>query len=762
MNTMRRSSISIKATAEKDLVMSAESSTTPRSAVVKNPSASSSSSSSLSAGSAPSLAGSRHTRRGSVNYATIRPRNATLSTTEGSALREEVAAQLAKSSSFKEGQNGSDAASPSAPTPTSTASNTPIINPSAGSAVSAAFASSSASEVDTGKKKSKKDKKETDKKDKESSKKDKELKKKKAEAEATAKAEAKAEKTKKRKTISIFGGKASSKDEATSSSSSSTPSKSKSARTTSSSTSKSSAAVATPSTVAKPETPARSASSASSTPTASPSNSSLTTSPTSANERANQGTPAVETHVVNANGEVVSMVDNIPEGAVALPNGDFIIGVESDAVNLDALTDATAKVMKEAVSPHLGTPQFDLKSLLEATKVLSTTIKSILNVSDVYALTLDSTDAAAEFNHITSALRSEIAKSLVFAIKSLSVNATDTSPLKKAMFDLSSNVSRLYKCLEAPLPSSIVELLQSVVVSLRSVVSASKASNGITAAAVDESTPQGEAFLKAASQAVVITMRLCSSVQDFSFASCKSIRNQRSLSDSAFALAQSVRGLIVASSGAFAAPSSETHANAMAQMLKTAAEYVRAISRTLRDEESYTTNPRLATEADHLLEPAPKEIVTAYLRKGCGLMASAKDKYIAKSNGGTLAGDEKQVLNTVVSQAQLVATIMEALSQDDLPRLVQASAATGSSMTSLQRLIQPILDTGMDADLVEETVSCLENIIRTGIQVKILASLIASHPHSAEMRLQLSQMCQLWGTYIAFLLDAFWRAIHVF
>lgn len=679
----------------------------------------------------------------------------TLSSTEGTALREEVAAQIAKSNSFKATQPIAEPAPAPAPV-------TPIVDPSAGSAVSAAFsASAEVSEKDKkGKGKKDKDKKKEKKdKDKDAAKSAKAAKRKKAEDEANAKAEAKAEKTKKRKTISFFGTKTSKDAPAVASA----PSSSKTPSTPSA------APVATPATNSQAPAPqattislAAAETSPPPAPTASkPAETNAPRAESSNSGLKRQGSQVVGTEV-SENGELISVVDNIPEGAVALPNGDFLIGVETDAVNLDALTDATVRVMKESVSPLLGTSQFDLKSLLDATKVLSTTIKSILSVSDVYALTLDSTEATTEFSNITNALRSEIAKSLVLAIKALSANSADVAPLKKAMVELSSHVSRLYKCLEAPLASSIVEMLQGVVVALRGVVAASKNSNGGVNAHLEESTPQGEAFLKAASQAVVITMRLCSSVQDFSYACCKSIRNERSLGDSAFALAQSVRGLIVAASGVFADPKSEPHANAMAQMLKTAAEYVRAISRTLRDEEAFAANARLVSEADHLLEPAPKEIVAAYLRKGCGMMASAKDKYIAKSNGIALAGDEKQVLNAIVGLAQLVATIMEALDRDDLQKLATAAVSTGQSITTLQRLMQPILDTTLDSELVEETVVCLENIIRTAIQVKILSALIASHPHSSEMRLQLAQLCQLWGSYVGFLLDAFYRAVHLF
>jgi hypothetical protein len=439
-------------------------------------------------------------------------------------------------------------------------------------------------------------------------------------------------------------------------------------------------------------------------------------------------------------------VDTIPEGAVALPNGDFLIGVEADAVNLDALTDAMAKVAREAASPLLGTANFEIKALLEATKVLSTTLKSILNVSEVYALTLETPEAGAEFTKITEALRTETARSLVLAIKAVTVNASDVEPLKRAMVELAVNVARLYKCLEYAAPASVVENLQGVVAALRTVVSASRHETA-------------EVFRRECSLAVVTTMRLCSLVQDFAFASCKSVRNQRSLTDSAFALAQSLRGLLAAAQGVHSDPKSEQHAQSLAQMLKTAAEYVRAISRTLREEESYTTNPKLAHDNDHMLEPAPQEVVLAYLRKGCGLMANAKDKYVAKCTVG-LANDEKQVLNLIVSQAQLVATLMEGIGALDMTRITQTAVSTGLSMSTLQRLLQPLLDTCFDQDLVDETVVCLENVIRCGIQVKMLCALIASHPTSSEYRLQLSQMCQLWGIYSTLLLEAVYKALH--
>lgn len=407
-----------------------------------------------------------------------------------------------------------------------------------------------------------------------------------------------------------------------------------------------------------------------------------------------------------------------------------------------------AKVLREATSPLLGTPNFEIKALLEATKVLSTTLKSIMNVSEFYAQTLETPEAGAEFKKVTEALRTETARSLVLAIKAVTVNSTDTEPLKKAMIELSVNVSRLYKCVEFPTATVVVENLQGVVSILRSLVSIARVETA------------KETFQHECSAAVITTMRLCSLVQDFGFASCKSVRNQRSLTDSAFALAQSLRGLVMAASGLQVDAKSETHANALAQMLKTAAEYVRAISRTLREEESFIANPRLAQENDHMLEPAPQDVVIAYLRKGCGLMANAKDKYVAKSTVG-LANDEKQVLSLVVSQAQLVATLMEALPQHDMTRVTQTAVSIGASMSSLQRLLQPLLDTCLDQDLIEETVTCLENIIRCGIQVKILCCLVASHTSSSEYRLQLSQMCQLWGIYTVLLLDAVYRALHL-
>lgn len=448
--------------------------------------------------------------------------------------------------------------------------------------------------------------------------------------------------------------------------------------------------------------------------------------------------------------EETALVDNVPDGAVPLANGDFLVSIESDAVNLDALTDAMARVMREAVSPLLGTPNFEIKSLLEATKALSSTLKSILSVSEVYSLTLETEEAGREFKEITDGLRSETARSLVEAIKAVTVDSSNIKPLKLAMVELSERVESLYKVLEAVSGASVVEILQLVVVNLRAVVSASKTSQ------------TKEEMQNACSQAVLMTMRLTSLVQDFAFAKTISVRNRRSLYDSAFALAQSVRGLVVAATGVFADPRSEQHASGMAQMLKTAAEFVRAISRTLRDEDSILSNPKFASELDHLLEPAPHDIVVAYLRKGCGLMANAKDKYLAKASSASIdiAYDEKQILSVIVSQAQLIASLIDAL-PSDFPSLLQSAVSAGQSMSLLQKLIQPILDTCLDSYIVDETVSCLENAIRCSIQVKILASLIASHSSSSEYRLQLAQMCQLWGVYSCLLLEAVWRAVHV-
>jgi hypothetical protein len=747
--TIRRSTISMKATADKDIVMSFELSKDTKAAL---------------ATPAPLLGHVPHSRRGSVAYATLRPRS-TLSSAEGVALREEVAAQLSGgfSSSSPTVLTSKSVQSPVSnesltPTPIASSSNA-IFDPSAGSVISEAFSSpdltkdkKSSSKKDKDGKKDKKEKEKKSKKDTKSatdspsiSKKDqkKEFRRKQEENEAL-KAEARAEKTKKRKTISFFGksDKSSNKDE-------SVPVKSpKSSKFTKTSTTAStSSSTFTASSSSPPTTDTTNNASSAPITTDNPTTSTSSTPKTSASTVVAAPTQVRQASEVPGPGEQFTVVDNIPEGAVALPNGDFLIGVEADAVNLDALTDAMAKVVREAVSPLLGTPNFEIKALLEATKVLSTTLKSILSVSDVYALTLDSPEAGREFTKITESLRTEIAKSLVLAIKSVTVNSNDVEPLKRAMADLSEHVSRLYKCLESASPASVVENLQGVVVTLRSVVSASKSESK-------------ETYQQASSQAVIVTMRLCSLVQDFAFASCKSLRNQRSLVDSAFALAQSVRGLIIAANGVLADPKSEQHANGMAQMLKTAAEYVRSVSRTLREEEMYTANPKLAQENDSMLEPAPQEVVLAYLRKGCGLMANAKDKYVAKSTVG-LANDEKQVLSLIVSQAQLVATLMDALAASDMTRVTQIAVSTGSSMSSLQRLLQPILDTCLDQDLVEETVVCLENVIRCGIQVKILASLIASHSNSSEYRLQLAQTCQLWGVYNTLLLEAVWRAAHV-
>lgn len=859
-NTMRRSTISLKATADKEIVMDGtpsslktssgnitasstngmqhSSSSNGLNGSTMNNSAYSTSNSSAYGSpassvptSAPSasvavasmrgaLANAPNSRRGSVTYATIRPRS-TLSSAEGVALRQEVSNQMAASgtgglarstssipsssnialsnASSAPGNGASLASSTdgSAPMAASPASPAPI-DVNAGSAISGAMASDSQDPSKKSKKskdkKDKKDKKEKKEK-KEQKEREKEIKKlkrqtrseeqpavevpvvssstmtkkeqkeyfrrKQAEEEA-AKAEARAEKTKKRSTISWFSKTPKAeKDEKKAEKATAKAEKDEKKKTLNFEIPTINAAVQA-SVSSAPNTPASPASPhAPNSPPLSPASGQLSPSSTSPplsphSARSPPLSPTGPRQVTKdgtgaAYVEQTALVDTVPDGAVALPNGDFLVGVDNDAVNLDALTEAMAKVVREANSPLLGTPNFEIKALLEATKTLSTTLKSILAVSEVYSLTLESEQAGEEFKSITEALRNETARSLVAAIKSVTVDSSDTKPLKSAMAELSVSVSKLYKCLESASGAVVVEMLQTVVIHLRSVVSAAKSSE------------TREEMQSACSQAVVIAMRLTSLVQDFAFANCRSLRNKRSLYDSAFALAQSVRGLVVAALGVFADPSSEAHQNGMAQMLKTAAEYVRSISRTLREEETYTSNPRLAAEADHSLEPAPQDVVLAYLRKGCGLMANAKDKYVARATAGglTLADDERQILSVVVSQAQHVASLMEALPLNDMPRLTQMAVSTGASISSLQRLLQPLLDTCLEEELVDEIVACLENSIRCSIQVKILASLIASHGSSAEFRLQLAQMCQLWGVYSTLLLDSVWRAVHL-
>ena len=751
-----------------------------------------------------------NSRRGSVTYATIRPRS-TLSSAEGVALRQEVSNQMAANGTGGLSRSASSIPSPSnsiapgnhaalasstdgsAPMASSPSSSAPV-DIHAGSAISDAMAADSEDPSKKGKKskdkkekKDKKDKKEKDKKVKRlqskseeqpvtevptspnsslSKKEQKEIFRRKQAEEEAAKAEARAEKTKKRKTISWFSKKSSSDDKAASksasSSSSTATSKAEKTKTLAfdmppinaavqnsvANGTNSPASPVSPSTANSPPLSPASGQMSPSSPSSPPlSPHSASSPPLSPNGHRQVTKDGTGTAIM----EQPALVDTVPEGAVALPNGDFLVGVDNDAVNLDALTEAMAKVMREANSPLLGTPNFEIKALLDATKTLSTTLKSILAVSEVYSLTLESEQAGEEFKSITEALRTETARSLVSAIKAVTVDSANVKPLKSAMAELSVSVARLYKCLESASGAVVVEMLQTVVIHLRSVVSAAKSSE------------TREEMQSSCSQAVVITMRLCSLVQDFAFANCKSLRNKRSLYDSAFALAQSVRGLVVAALGVFADPKSETHSNGMAQMLKTAAEYVRAISRTLREEDTFVANPRLAVEADHTLEPAPQDVVLAYLRKGCGLMANAKDKYVARATSGglALADDEKQILGVAVHQAQHVASLMEALPANDMPRLTQMAVSTGSSLSQLQRLLQPLLDTCLDEELIDEIVACLENSIRCGIQVKILASLIASHASSAEYRLQLAQMCQIWGVYSTLLLDAVWRAVHV-
>jgi hypothetical protein len=802
--TMRRSTISIKATADKDMVMRApEAQKSPSTALQATPTST----------PAPLIGSTTTSRRGSVAYATIRARS-TLSTAEGVALRNDVAAQVAQWSSRDNPslstsprptpdtelhQTGSTASETSAsPDTTTNTGSQPFVEPKAGSSVSDAFIAAGKKEA----KKDKKEKKEKKEKDKDKKEKEKEKKSKKSDAspanesssapttdsktkkeqkkefrrkqaeDEAAKAEARAEKSKRRKTLNIFGGKKEGSPSSSSSkgggvrplaaigrtnsttpkdngTSSLVPSGSSSSVSLSSSSSNSSSSPSASSPSPISETPIIKVTA----PNPSDDSSSVPLSP---NTLSSPHSRPVSTMLRSSSDQATSprspdqpqLVDTIPEGAVALPNGDFLVSVESDAVNLDALTDATCKVIREAVSPLLGTPNFEIKALLDATKILSTTIKSILGVSEVYALTLEDPEAGAVFTEITNALRTETARSLVLAIKSLTIKADDVDPLKKAMKDLAAHVGKLYKCLESVSPSAVVEMLQNVVVNLRTVVNEAKADSPAR-------------FQTSASQAVLITMRLCSLVQDFAFGSCVSVRSQRSLMDSAFALAQSVRGLIIAAQGVSNDPKSEQHNNGMAQMLKTAAEYVRAISRTIREEETFAANKKLGLENDHMLEPASHDIVSAYLRKGCGLMANSKDKYIAKSPGQSLASDERQILNTTVSQAQNVAAFMEALGPDETCKMMQTAVSIGSTMSTFQRLMQPLLDTTTDEALSEEMVVCLENVIRCGIQVKVLSSLIVSHSPNSEFKLQLGQTCQLWGVYQTLLLDATWRANHL-
>lgn len=425
--------------------------------------------------------------------------------------------------------------------------------------------------------------------------------------------------------------------------------------------------------------------------------------------------------------------------------------IYTESINLEAITDATCKVVGALCHPSFGTPKFELAILFDAVKAFSAVLKQMLSVIEGYATTFEDRRKAETLLAVADEMKASNTRELFEGIKAMTAAATEVEPLRKAVRNIVLNVWRLYCASEATQVDDLVTSMQTSVVTTR---------NLLTGAG--DATPEELSML--ADLTVIGALRVSSLVQEHTFSTARNCQVQRSLHDSGFLQAQAVRGLVLAATdynrlritaaaaGQATSPALEVANNNMTALLKKVAEQVRAISKLLADE-----SPSAPAE------PLADAFCATLFNRGVGLISNARDKYFNRSASTHIAEDEKHLLDVATEQAQLFKDLAFAFARGDGASMMNIAISTAENVVKVSNTIQPFLEHTMDQFVREQCLLGIESSIRCDIQLKVLLSAAALKINDVEgLDIYVAaHIVQLWGVYWTFLLDSVWRAAQM-
>jgi len=186
--------------------------------------------------------------------------------------------------------------------------------------------------------------------------------------------------------------------------------------------------------------------------------------------------------------------------------------------------------------------------------------------------------------------------------------------------------------------------------------------------------------------------------------------------------AQAIRGMLIAAtevnklSKHGQSPALDQAQLSLNALLKKAAEHVRLIAKGLKENNVAGSTPR----APELLS---SEQVALMFNKGIALMSNARDKYINKAQAAAhFADDEKQILDLINTQQQLLKAMLMAFNQENGSEIVKNALALAELVVKISQTLEVFGELMMLTQFLQEEILLgLESFIRTDIQVKILA-----------------------------------------
>ena len=226
-----------------------------------------------------------------------------------------------------------------------------------------------------------------------------------------------------------------------------------------------------------------------------------------------------------------------------------------------------------------------------------------------------------------------------------------------------------------------------------------------------------------------------------------------------------MRGIILSAYGANADPENEVHGTNISTLLKKAAEHFRMISKSLKDEVQFQNNSLLLAKFDEgMITPSPQTLTTM-LNKGASLISTAIDRFITKAS--PLVSDEKALLEVIGNSVKLLNSLQVALNSGNMFLLLTTTLEAANNISQISEMVFPMLDTCYNEFLKEDVSTCVVNIIRCGIQLKLMAAIISSwsgefeSEELIELRYQCAFLGQLWGAYSNYLLDGVYKVTHL-
>jgi len=410
-------------------------------------------------------------------------------------------------------------------------------------------------------------------------------------------------------------------------------------------------------------------------------------------------------------------------------------------VNIDDITDALCKIIKVTCGSDFGTPQFDMKKLFEEIKLFSAGLRLTFVASKKFAAKLKDKSKATKIIAVSSYIEETLVKELLESIKKITADPKDTSGLRVCLSRFTDEFWKLYTSCESISIEDIVLSLQTTVIWTRKLV---KAAEG-------EDTSQTESFEEICDVVASEVIQLTSLILEHSFANFKSPELQHSLYESCHVVSQASRGLLLAAI-AVRTSKDERAQRTLTLLLKKIAEQVRVIA--------------LHIKPDPKPPPIQQPLVSsnAQLFDECvKILSNAKDRYYVRSPDIPLMNEEKELLLIVAEQIEQIKHLKSSYHAEPRKKdtLIEAVLALTFSLTKVSQIVHPICVVCSNSLLADQLLLTLESLVRCSIQMKLLTcSAVHDDRNSCLSSQVLGYVVRAWGSYMAYLLEATYKALH--